>query len=108
LTFTVAYSDGLTWPFHVGTDLYDEFYPMSHNFEGRKYTELLMRPGDGVMYRGIDAAHGRMHANPNAWSAHIFFHWVEAEGQHASAAMEEAPLSDQVQFDAASDMARYP
>jgi hypothetical protein len=36
------------------------------------FTELPMRAGDAVMYRGVNHRHGRIEPNPNRWSAHLF------------------------------------
>src|SRR5690348_13475100 len=44
------------------------------------YVELPMRAGDAVMYRCVNHRHGRIEPNPNRWSAHLFLHWVDANG----------------------------
>jgi hypothetical protein len=42
-----------------------------------------MEIGDAVAYRGVEHRHGRTTPNPNAWSAHLFLHWVVPDGPHA-------------------------
>ena len=45
-------------------------------------------PGDAVLYRGVQHRHGRLTPNRNAWSAHLFLHWVERDGPFASHAFD--------------------
>jgi hypothetical protein len=47
------------------------------------------------MYRGVNHRHGRIEPNPNRWSAHLFLHWVDANGPFADQAF------DHVAFEAA-------
>ena len=39
-----------------------------------------MEVGDAVLYQGVNYAHGRITPNPNAWSAHLFLHFVDRNG----------------------------
>ena len=51
--------------------------------------EFAMKPGDGVLYRGVQRRHGRTRPNPNGWSAHLFLHWVERDGPYADHAFDQ-------------------
>ena len=53
-----------------------------------------MQPGDAVLYRGIDRRHGRTSPNPNQWSAHLFCHWVAADGPYRHLAFEDVKAAD--------------
>lgn len=56
---------------------------------GESYSELPMRAGDAVMYRGVNHRHGRIEPNPNRWSAHLFLHWVDPKGPYADHAFDQ-------------------
>ena len=57
--------------------------------------------GDAVMYRGVNHRHGRLDPNPNSWSAHMFLHWVDANGPYVDHAFDRANI------DAARRAAQY-
>jgi hypothetical protein len=48
-------------------------------------SECVMRPGDIVVYRGIDKEHWRetFSAPEGSWHVQAFFHYVDADGPHA-------------------------
>jgi hypothetical protein len=58
------------------------------DFGGAPFAALTMEPGDAVLYRGAEHRHGRMTPNANAWSAHLFLHWVDRNGPYASHAFD--------------------
>jgi predicted DsbA family dithiol-disulfide isomerase len=62
------------------------------DFGDEPYASLAMNAGDAVMYRGVNHRHGRIEPNPNTWSAHLFLHWVEAEGAYAGHAFDRAKI----------------
>ena len=88
ISLTLAYADGQPWPLEVGLDPVAAAPALSDDFGGDRYRALAMMPGDGVLYRGVRTRHGRMTPNPNRSSAHLFLHWVEAEGPHREHAFD--------------------
>jgi alkylated DNA repair dioxygenase AlkB len=92
LSLTLGYSDGRVWPFEVGEQ---PARPGSaEDFADEPFSSLDMGPGDAVIYRGIDRRHGRISPNPNQWSAHLFCHWVTADGPHRHLAFEDVAADD--------------
>ncbi len=59
------------------------------DFGDAGHVSLPMMAGDGVVYRGVTRRHGRLTPNPNAWSAHLFLHWVDRDGPYAAHAHDE-------------------
>ena len=57
-----------------------------------------MQVGDAVLYQGVDFAHGRTRPNPNAWSAHLFLHYVDRNGPHADHAFDQKLRPERVNF----------
>jgi len=51
-----------------------------------------MRAGDAVLYRGVNHRHGRIEPNPIRWSAHLFLHWVDANGPFADQAFDRVAI----------------
>jgi len=87
LSLMLASEGDAAWPLDIGSEatpfaerLVGDFGP------GEGYASIPMRPGDAVLYQGITRRHGRMTPNPNAWSAHLFLHWVERDGAYADEA----------------------
>jgi hypothetical protein len=62
------------------------------------YAEVSMQPGDAVLYKGVHHRHGRVTPNPNRWSAHMFLHWVDAEGPWRAEAFDRKPAAQAVDF----------
>lgn len=89
LSLTLDYSDDVPWPLEIGlggaTGPQDLF---AEDFDGEPSASLAMGVGDAVAYRGVDHRHGRTMPNPNAWSAHLFLHWVDPEGPFADQAFD--------------------
>jgi hypothetical protein len=90
LSLTLGYADGLVWPFEVGTEAIASPSPIEDDFAGHGFRSITMQPGDAVLYRGVEHRHGRISPNPNRWSAHMFLHWVDRDGLHASHAFDAA------------------
>lgn len=104
LSLTLGYSDGEIWPLEIGDDPIDAPEDIVDDFGGKPFTSIGMRPGDAVLYRGVQHRHGRINPNPNRWSAHLFLHWVDRDGPHAAQAfdvMAAPPAADggKVDFD---------
>ena len=104
LSLTLDYSDDVAWPLEVGKagnagpqDLFtDDFGPEPN-------AALAMGVGDAVAYRGVFHRHGRTTPNPNAWSAHLFLHWVDIEGPFAGEAFDGAGEPGPVNFTFANE-----
>ena len=88
MTLTLGYSDGQAWPFDVGTGAWTGRAEPTEDFGQRPFTSVAMHPGDAVASRGIERPPGRLAANPNQWSAHLFLHWVERDGPYRDQAFE--------------------
>ena len=89
LSLMLGDSDGEMWPLAVG---HLPARPgVEEDFGGEPFTSLEMRVGDAVLYQGVARRHGRIVPNPNRWSAHLFCHWVTADGPNKHLAFEEAP-----------------
>lgn len=90
LSLTLGYSDDQVWSFEVGADPIKEPQNIVDDFGGKRFASIAMQPGDAVLYRGVQHRHGRISPNPNRWSAHMFLHWVDRNGPHASQAFDAA------------------
>ena len=99
LSLTLDYSDDVPWPLEVGAageagpqDLFTD------DFGSEATASLAMGVGDAVAYRGVEHRHGRTVPNPNAWSAHLFLHWVDPDGRFADQAFDGAGEPPPVNF----------
>ena len=90
LSLTVQLAEGKSWALAVERQRRDA--PSSRidpDFGDEENASLPMQPGDAVMYQGVHHRHGRVEPNPNSWSAHLFLHWVDANGPYASHAFDQ-------------------
>ena len=82
----LGYSDDIIWPLEFGTRFYtlEEALPLGKgdDFGDEPSTQAMLDPGDAVVYHGVNYRHGRTQPNPNRWSAHLFLHWVDADGPY--------------------------
>ncbi|MFL6729592.1 MAG: hypothetical protein ACJ8FE_08155 [Sphingomicrobium sp.] len=92
LSLTLHLADEQPWALSVEHRRIDRPEPVQRDFGGEGFTPLPMSAGDAVMYRGVEHRHGRLDPNPNAWSAHLFLHWVDAHGPHADQAFDRVML----------------
>ena len=88
VSLTLDYSDGEIWDLQIGHKTLASALPMSGDFGSENYSSLGMEVGDAVVYRGVHHRHGRITPNPNAWSAHLFLHYVERGGPFESHAFD--------------------
>jgi hypothetical protein len=89
LSLTLDYSDGAPWDLQLGKTRHPE--PSSRvdeDFGDEPYASLSMNVGDAVLYQGVHHRHGRTRPNPNAWSAHLFLHWVDPDGPYRDHAFD--------------------
>jgi hypothetical protein len=94
LSLMIELSDGQPWALCVGRDLVEQRpAPVGPDFGGEEFASVPMRAGDAVIYRGVDRRHGRVEPNPNRWSAHLFMHWVDANGPYAEHAFDRVALA---------------
>ena len=99
LSLTLDYSDDVHWPLEVGRA--GELGPpdiFTEDFGDEPNAALAMGVGDAVAYRGVEHRHGRTAPNPNAWSAHLFLHWVDPDGPFADQAYDGAGEPKPVNF----------
>ena len=90
LSLTLDYSDGAVWPLDVGQVHHAQPNPsVEPDFGSEPFWSMPMEVGDAVLYRGTNHRHGRITPNPNAWSAHLFLHWVERNGVYADHAFDK-------------------
>lgn len=104
LSLTLAYADGIPWALSVSDRAVPAEAPLrqtrqgEQDFGGLGHVALPMQPGDAVLYRGYDYAHGRLQPNPNRWSAHLFMHWVDRHGPFADRAFDRQSVSGAADF----------
>lgn len=98
LSLTLAYSDGIPWPLDVARQPQGTVGPVATTFGDEPYASAVMQPGDGVLYQGVARRHGRVNPNPNTWSAHLFMHWVDGQGQWRDQAFEHGRTVRDVDF----------
>lgn len=88
LSLTLGYSDGEPWPLEIGREAREPSARVDEDFGGEPHGSVSMQVGDAVLYQGVSHRHGRVTANPNAWSAHLFLHWVDADGPYREHAFD--------------------
>ena len=96
VSLTLAYSDNVPWPLAVGSQPVSSEGPCFDDFGEEHFSSIEMQPGDAVLYRGMDLRHGRVHPNPNQWSAHLFLFWVERNGKFKEHAFDEERLRSEL------------
>jgi hypothetical protein len=93
LSLTVELGENVPWALSIEKRRLDR--PLANvdaDFGGEGFSSLPMSAGDAVMYRGVNHRHGRLEPNPNSWSAHLFLHWVDADGPYAAHAFDRANI----------------
>jgi len=88
MSLTLGYSDDIPWPLEVARTPTPPEPDVEMDFGDQPFASLAMQPGDAVVYQGIPYRHGRTMPNPNAWSAHLFLHWVAPDGPNAGQAFD--------------------
>jgi hypothetical protein len=93
LSLTVELGENIPWPLSFEKrHLEQPVATIEQDFGEEAFSSIAMNAGDGVMYRGVNHRHGRLDPNPNSWSAHMFLHWVDADGPYADHAFDRANL----------------
>jgi hypothetical protein len=98
LSLTLAYSDDKIWDLEVGRARVDPSAKVDETFGQEEYSAIPMQIGDAVLYQGVHHRHGRTTPNPNAWSAHLFLHWVDKDGPYRDQAFDARGTPGKVGF----------
>jgi len=102
VSLPLAYSDDRVWPFEIGRTHYEypnaTSMPIADDFGGESFSTIDLSPGDAILYRGVTRRHGRVTANPNRWSAHLFMHWVDTEGPFKEWAFDKKAMPELTDF----------
>jgi hypothetical protein len=99
VSLTLAYSDGKIWDLQIGKERIESLFPLGEDFGSMEHASIPMEVGDAVLYQGSHYAHGRMDPNPNAWSAHLFFFYVDRDGPYRDHAFDGKSDFADVDFD---------
>jgi len=99
LSLTLDYSDGVEWPLEIGTEQSQPSARIEQDFGDEEFASIAMQVGDAVLYNGVHHRHGRVKPNPNAWSAHLFLHWVDADGPYRDHAFDRQAQPTSVNFE---------
>ena len=95
LSMTLRYSDDQPWPLDIARLPSDgPVRTLDEDFGEDPYDSIAMKPGDAVLYRGVERRHGRVTPNPNRSSAHLFLHFVERGGEFADHAFDAVRLAE--------------
>ena len=93
LSLMIDVADGKPWALAVERQRLDGPTPtVEADFGPEEFGSVPMMPGDAVMYQGVHHRHGRPDPNPNRWSAHLFMHWVDAEGPYREQAFDRPTI----------------
>jgi hypothetical protein len=98
VSLTLDYSDGEIWDLQIASQRSATSVPIEDDFGATPYSSVAMNVGDAVVYQGVHHAHGRIRPNPNAWSAHLFLHFVDRHGPFADHAFDNQVSLDPVNF----------
>lgn len=99
LSLTLDYSDEAAWPLEIGRERSEPSARVEPDFGDEEFASIAMRPGDAVLYQGVHHRHGRTLPNPNSWSAHLFLHWVDAEGPYRDHAFDRQLQQSDIKFE---------
>jgi hypothetical protein len=99
LSLTLDYSDGVAWPLEVGKTNSQPSARIEEDFGDEDFASIAMNVGDALLYQGVNHRHGRTQPNPNAWSAHLFLHWVDADGPYRDHAFDRQGQPASVNFE---------
>ena len=92
LSVTLAYSDDIPWALEFASERTYGQGSIDDAFgKGKPDGAVAMQAGDAVLYQGFHYRHGRTTPNPNRWSAHIFMHWIDSEGEFRNQAFDSEP-----------------
>jgi predicted 2-oxoglutarate/Fe(II)-dependent dioxygenase YbiX len=89
VTITLGF-DGDVWPIYIG-DFSEPEQGIKVNAEKHlpecnwvvNKSEIKMKVGDAMLYRGMDKVHWREPYKEGKWQAQVFLHYVDADGPYA-------------------------
>ena len=99
VSLALDYSDGVVWPIEVEKTASQPSARVEEDFGREDFASLELNIGDALLYRGVNHRHGRLQPNPNGWSAHLFLHWVDAEGPYRDHAFDRQVQTSRVNFE---------
>lgn len=101
-SMALGYGDDIVWPLEIGEKFHEEKEaadrPKQDDFEDDVYNNVMLEPGDALVYHGVNYRHGRVTPNPNRWSAHLFLHWIDCEGRFKDWAFDRKEFPGDVDF----------
>ncbi|WP_020378563.1 hypothetical protein [Candidatus Microthrix parvicella] len=65
-------------------------WPLHMSLSDGKHTEIALRPGDGVLYKGVERPHWRDDC-PVDWCVQLFLHFVDVDGPHKDERFDRRP-----------------
>jgi hypothetical protein len=98
VSLTLDYSDGEIWDLQVGKKRTETLYPLAEDFGSDDFASIAMEVGDAVLYQASHYPHGRIRANPNDWSAHLFLFFVDRDGPYRDHAFDGEVMESRVNF----------
>lgn len=99
LSLALDYSDGVIWPIEVEKASSQPSARVEQDFGDEVFASVPLSIGDALLYQGVNHRHGRLERNPNAWSAHLFLHWVDAEGPYRDHAFDRQIQTSSINFE---------
>ncbi len=98
LSLTLAYSDERIWDLQIEKGKAEPSARIDEGFGEAEFASVPTKVGDAVLYQGVTHRHGRTAPNPNAWSAHLFLHWVDRDGPYREFAFDGQIRPSKVDF----------
>jgi hypothetical protein len=99
ISLTLDYSDGEVWNLEVASGRTPPAQPLAEDWGTDAHASVGMAIGDAVLYQGVHHRHGRVTPNRNAWSAHLFLHFVERGGPYEEYAFDKKLSAKPVNFE---------
>lgn len=93
VTITLGYSGNSIWPFSFlsieNTKPYISFKEGTRydgdiikNYDRSVLENSIIEVGDGILYKGMQVAHGRDIYEEGIWQAQVFLHYIDANGKN--------------------------
>lgn len=99
ISLALDYSDGVAWPIEVEKVRSEPSSRVTQDFGEEDFASVGLNVGDALLYQGVHHRHGRLQPNPNSWSAHLFLHWVDADGPYRDHAFDRQIQISSVNFE---------
>lgn len=97
VTISLGYGGDSLWPFVIlnrqdtqkntnfvddGSDYFGESIAITPELKN-KLEKIIIIPGDGVLYKGMELGHAREEYIEGNWQAQVFLHYVDVNGKNA-------------------------